>query len=63
MDTKKFVVTPKNEKDVTITIRIPNHINNILENLSSKSNHSRNELINMALKFALDNLFFTKDKE
>ncbi len=54
----KFVVTPKNEKSVTMTIRIEYDMNCRLEELSLKSGRSRNELINKALQFALDNLEF-----
>ena len=50
----KFVVTPKKES-VTITVRIKPDLNAQLEYLSRQSNRSRNELINKALEFALDN--------
>ena len=50
----KFVVTPKKES-VTITVRIKPELNAKLEYLSLQSNRSRNELINKALEFALDN--------
>ena len=52
----KFIVTPKEEKSVTITVRIYAEINNKLEKLAQQSNRSRNELINKALEYALDNL-------
>lgn len=54
---KKFIVTPA-DKSITITIRISEQINNQLETISNKSGHSRNSIINQALKFALDNLQF-----
>ena len=50
----KFVVTPKKES-VTITVRIKPDLNDKLEYLSRQSNRSRNELINKALEFVLDN--------
>lgn len=56
----KFVVTPKNEKSVTMTIRIDYDLNRQIEELSQKSGRSRNELINKALWFAIDNLEFTQ---
>ena len=56
---KKFVVTPKEGKSVTLTIRIYAEINDKLEKLSQQSNRSRNELINKALAYALDNLEIT----
>ena len=55
---KKFVVTPKEERSVTMTIRIDTEYNKKLEDIALKSGRSRNELINMALKFALDNIEF-----
>lgn len=55
---KKFIVTPKTERSTTITVRIETEINQRLEELVIKSGRSRNELINKAIKFALDNLEF-----
>ena len=46
---EKFIVTPKEDKSVTMTIRIDN-------DLSAKTNRSRNELISMALQYALDHM-------
>lgn len=54
----KFVVTPKTEKSVTMTIRLEAETNRRLEDLSLRSGRSRNELINKALQFALNNLEF-----
>ena len=52
----KFVVTPKTERSVTITVRLDMELNNYIEDIARKSGRSRNELINKALKFAFDNL-------
>ena len=54
----KFVVTPKTERSVTMTIRIDKELNDELEKLALKSNRSRNELINMSLRYALQNIEF-----
>jgi predicted HicB family RNase H-like nuclease len=58
----KFVITPKsttqNEKSVTFTIRIDRELQEKYDSLALSSNRSRNELINMALKYALQNLQF-----
>lgn len=54
----KFIITPKTEKSVTLTIRIETELNNHIEEIALKSGRSRNELINKALKFAFDNLEF-----
>lgn len=54
--TKKFVITPKVEKSVTLTIRLDTELNAYIEEIARKSGRSRNELINRALKFAFDNL-------
>lgn len=52
----KFVVTPKEDKTVTMTIRIDKKLQEQYNELSAKTNHSRNELIGMALQYALDNM-------
>ncbi len=57
-NTKKFVITPKIERSVTLTIRLETELNNYIEEIATKSGRSRNELINKALKFAFDNLEF-----
>ena len=63
MSDNKFIVTPKDEKSVTITIRISPEINSKLEQLSIQSNRSRNELINKALEFAFNNLEFVDNNK
>ena len=47
---EKFIVTPKEDKSVTMTIRIDRALQ------AAKTNRSRNELINMALQYALDHM-------
>ena len=58
LNQKKFVVTPKTESSVTVTVRIEKESHDRLE-----GGRSRNELINKAIKFALDNLEFDDGKE
>lgn len=58
----KFVVTPKEDKSVTMTIRIDRTLQDEYNKLSIKTNRSRNELISMALRYALDNMEL-KDNE
>lgn len=58
----KFVVTPKEDKTVTMTIRIDRTLQEEYNELSTKTNRSRNELISMALRYALDNMII-KDEE
>ena len=60
-DENKFIITPKNDKATSLTIRIDLELNDILDNISQKSNRSRNEIINKALEFALDNLEFVNE--
>lgn len=55
---KKFVITPKVERSVTLTVRLETELNNYIEEIARKSGRSRNELINKALKFAFENLEF-----
>lgn len=59
---EKFVVIPKEDKAVTMTIRIDKALQEAYNDLSAKTNRSRNELIGMALQYALDNMEI-KDKE
>lgn len=58
---ERFVVTPKEDKTVTMTIRIDRALQEEYNNLSAKTNRSRNELITMALQYALDHMEL-KDK-
>ena len=53
---EKFIVTPKEDKTVTMTIRIDRALQEKYNDLSGKTNRSRNELINMALQYALDHM-------
>ena len=53
---EKFVVVTREDKVVTMTIRIDKTIQEKYNELSAKTNRSRNELIGMALQYALDNM-------
>lgn len=53
---EKFIITPKEEKAVTMTIRIDKELQEKYNLLSAQTNRSRNELIGMALQYALDNM-------
>ena len=53
---EKFVVVLKENKTVTMTIRIDRVLQEAYNELSNKTNRSRNELIGMALQYALDNM-------
>lgn len=64
---KKFIVTPKSEdkkedKYVTMTIRLERELQEKYDEVAAKSERSRNEVIVMALKYALENLEFTSRK-
>ena len=50
---EKFIVTPKEDKSVTMTIRIDRALQEEYNDLAAKTNRSRNELISMALQYAL----------
>jgi predicted transcriptional regulator len=60
MTDKKFIVTKKpdikEDKSVTMTIRIERTLQAELDRLANESNRSRNDLINMALQFAVENI-------
>ena len=53
---EKFIITPKEDKTVTMTIRIDRALQEKYNELSARTNRSRNELISMALQYALDNM-------
>ena len=53
---EKFVIVPKEDKGVTMTIRIDRALQEKYNELSARTNRSRNELICMALQYALDNM-------
>lgn len=59
---EKFIVTPKEDKTVTMTIRIERTLQEEYNRLSLETNRSRNELISMALRYALDHMEVKKDK-
>ncbi len=52
----KFIVTSKGDKAVTMTIRIDRDLQEKYNELANITNRSRNELIGMALQYALDNM-------
>jgi predicted transcriptional regulator len=60
---EKFIIKPKTSRSVTMTIRIDSEINEKLDELALRSNRSRNELINMSLRYAFENLEFVQEKK
>jgi len=50
-----FIITPKDEESVQLSIRIEKRIRDSFDELAKKSGRSRNELINLALDYALKN--------
>ena len=64
----KFIVRPKDadkkeDKTVIMTLRMDRKIQEEFDELSAKSERSRNELMCMALRYALDNLEFISEDE
>ena len=53
---EKFIITPREDKTVTMTIRIDRTLQERYNQLSAQTNRSRNELIGMALQYALDHM-------
>ena len=53
---EKFIITPKEDKTVTMTIRIDRALQEKYNELSARTNRSKIELISMALQYALDNM-------
>ncbi|GIP33492.1 hypothetical protein J2TS4_27020 [Paenibacillus sp. J2TS4] len=58
MNSDEFIITPREDKTVTMSIRIEKVMQDQLDELARKSNRSRNEIINMALEYALKNVKF-----
>ena len=59
---EKFIVTPREDKTVTMTIRIDRTLQEQYNDLSARTNRSRNELIGMALQYALDHMELREDR-
>lgn len=61
----KFIVTRKpefkEEKSVNMTLRIDKELQKKYDEWSFKTNRSRNELMCMALEYALENIEFTEE--
>lgn len=58
MSNDDFIITPKEDKTITMTIRIEKVMQDKLDELAKRSNRSRNEIVNMALEYALKNVKF-----
>lgn len=52
----------KKDDSIILTIRLNQKLQKEFDKLAFKSNHSRNELMCMALRYALDNLEFIPNK-
>lgn len=57
----KFVITPKEDSYVTMTIRIDKKLQQSYNDLSAKTKYSRNELISRALKYALEHMVIKEE--
>lgn len=53
---EKLIITPKEDKAVTMTIRIDKTLQDKYNELSARTNRSRNELIGLALQYALEHM-------
>lgn len=61
--TEKFVIKhraleDKEESSVIMTLRLEKELQQEYDNLAKKSDRSRNELMNLALRYAIKNLEF-----
>lgn len=59
----KFIITPRDNESVQLSIRIEKRIQNGFDDLANQSGRTRNELINLALDFALKNAEIMLDKK
>lgn len=53
---EKFIVKKNKTESVTFSVRIDRDLQKRLDEIASKSNLSRNYLINKALRYALDHI-------
>ena len=51
----EFLITPKDGESIQLSVRIQKRIRDSFDQIAQKSGRSRNELINLALDFALKN--------
>lgn len=61
--TWKKPVRKKDDKSVVVSVRMEKELRGEFDELAKKSGYSRNELLCMALRYALDHLEFTPDAE
>lgn len=58
MSDRKLKITRKNDEYDTFSIRIKNDTVKKLDEIANKTNRSRNEIINICLTFAIENIEF-----
>lgn len=68
MTSDKFVVRPKKidkkeDRSVVMTLRMDRELQQKFDKLAAQSDRSRNEVMCMALQYALDHLEFIPEKE
>lgn len=56
MKDRKLKITRKEDEYIIFSIRIKNDIMKKLDDIANNTDRSRNEVINMCLEFALNNL-------
>ena len=58
MSSQDFIITKKSDQSVTMTIRIDESLQKQYDEIATLSNRSRNEIIKLALEYAIANLKF-----
>ena len=61
MSSQDFIITRKADQSVTMTIRIDEDLQKRYDEVATRANRSRNEIINLALQYAIANLKFIDD--
>jgi len=61
MSSQDFIITKKSDQSVTLTIRIDEDLQKRYDEVATRANRSRNEIINLALQYAIANLKFIDD--
>jgi len=53
---EKFKITKNSPDSIVVSLRIDREVIKIIDDVSRKTDRSRNQIINMALKYALENM-------
>lgn len=56
MESDRLIISPHHNRNITLTIRVSEEIDKRINDISILTNISRNELINMLIKYGLERI-------